>query len=178
MIPLDYLHECFKYDPVTGEVTWKNRPREHFLSVCSYYSFKANVGNQVGSIDRHGHRWTILTYNKIRYRLAAHRLALMLSGIDIPEGMEVDHINRCGSDNRLSNLRVAKHQHNIFNCRISKNNTSGVTGVNKARNKWVASIMLSRKKIHLGTFINKEDAVTARREAEIRLFKDFAPNRN
>ena len=29
-LPVEYLRECFHYDPETGELTWKERPLSHF----------------------------------------------------------------------------------------------------------------------------------------------------
>ena len=46
----------------------------------------------------------------------------------------------------------------------------------KLRNKWNVKIMLNRKSIFLGRFnFNKEqDAIKARREAELKYFGEFA----
>lgn len=56
-----------------------------------------------------------------------------------------------------------------------KNNTSGVTGVcfNTTTKRWTAQITFKGKRTHLGTFINKEDAIKARKYAEEKLHKDF-----
>lgn len=50
-----------------------------------------------------------------------------------------------------------------------KNNTSGVKGVNfnKSLQRWVARISVDSKPVHLGIFKEKEDAVIARKKAEI-----------
>lgn len=52
-------------------------------------------------------------------------------------------------------------------------NTSGVTGVwyDKRRDRWTAEIMLRRKKIRLGRYKSKEDAIKARRAAEEEYFQ-------
>jgi hypothetical protein len=60
------------------------------------------------------------------------------------------------------------------------NNTSGCIGVvwHKYANKWMARITVNNEDIYLGLFINKQDAINARIEAEKKYFKDFAPIRN
>ena len=52
----------------------------------------------------------------------------------------------------------------ILNRRIMKNNTSGYVGIcwNKASKKWYANIVISKKRIHLGSFKDKIEAVLAR----------------
>ena len=61
-----------------------------------------------------------------------------------------------------------------------KSNTSGITGVSwdKKRNKWIASVYYKRKRVHIGYFINKEDAIRARIEAETKYYGEFAPQRH
>ena len=91
-----------------------------------------------------------------------------------PENMTVDHINKNKLDNRKSNLRICTMQENDFNKPILKNNTSGVAGVSRTKNgTWRAYISLNRKQINLGHFKNKEDAIKARKNAEIKYFGEF-----
>lgn len=64
-------------------------------------------------------------------------------------------------------------------CKLSESkhprvtNTSGVTGVwyDKRRDRWTAEIMLRKKKIRLGRYKSKEDAIKARRAAEEEYFQ-------
>ena len=46
-----------------------------------------------------------------------------------PKGMEVDHINGNGLDNRRANLRLATHSQNICNQKLRNSNVSGYKGV-------------------------------------------------
>ena len=80
----------------------------------------------------------------------------------------LDHINRIKTDNRICNLRAVTQKENGLNCNISKNSSSGFTGVSfdKKRLKWCAYINRSSKKISLGSYENKVDAIRARRIAE------------
>lgn len=74
---------------------------------------------------------------------------------------EIDHINRNKLDNRKSNLRIVAHWENSHN--RSKGN-----GVRKpkGRNKWCAQIYVNNKRIYLGSFGTKEEAMNARINAE------------
>lgn len=53
------------------------------------------------------------------------------------------------------------------------NNTSGHKGVywSKANKKWKSGIMIKGKDIYLGYYVNKQDAINARLEAEEKYFK-------
>ena len=59
---------------------------------------------------------------------------------------------------------------------IRKDNTTGIIGVwfDKSRNKWATEIMANRKKIHLGRFKNKKDAIKARKLGEQKYFGEYA----
>ena len=58
-----------------------------------------------------------------------------------------------------------------INKRVQKNNTSGVRGVKHSHGKWVAQIGVNRSRIWLGAFVNFDDAVIARKQAEEKYFK-------
>ena len=93
----------------------------------------------------------------------------------------VDHINRNKLDNRKINLRNATKRINILNRNgVISTNTSGYTGVHfsNSNQKWSADIYVDNQNIHLGCFINKDDAVKARLQAEAKYYGDFAPQRH
>lgn len=94
-------------------------------------------------------------------------------------GQSVDHINKDKTDNRKQNLRFCVRSENNMNRTLFSNNTSGVTGVyyDKKRRKWVANIVCNHKRIFIGRFDEKEEAVIARLQKEMELFKEFAPQR-
>ena len=64
----------------------------------------------------------------------------------------------------MNNLRWATASQNCQNRKIDKDNTSGTKGFSfdKKRNKWTAKITIDGKRIHLGSFMKKEDAVNIR----------------
>lgn len=63
----------------------------------------------------------------------------------------------------------------LLSSKILKNNSSGVTGVcfNNKNQRWTAQINFKKKRYHLGSFVNKEDAIKARKDAEEKLHKEF-----
>lgn len=92
--------------------------------------------------------------------------------MNAPLDMVVDHINRNGLDNRASNLRVVTRAENNQNRRgAQRNSKSQIRGVywHKASGKWAAQIKFNSKTTHLGTYVNKEDAISAVKEARKRL---------
>lgn len=88
---------------------------------------------------------------------------------------DVDHINHNLNDSRRNNLRVVSRTQNNMNRNIQSNNTSGITGVgfDKRSNKWIARITVNKKTLQLGAFINKEDAIHARKDGELKYFGEY-----
>lgn len=54
--------------------------------------------------------------------------------------------------------------------RLPANNTTGHKGVYLTKGKYIAKIVFQQKKYHLGTYVNLDDAIQARKEAEEILF--------
>lgn len=97
-----------------------------------------------------------------------HRLILNASKKDI-----VDHINGNRLDNRKCNLRLCNKYQNAQN----KSRHSRLTiykGIWKNKKRWGSSIMVKRKKIHIGTFDTQEQAARAYDEAAKKHFGEFA----
>lgn len=94
-------------------------------------------------------------------------------------GKENDHKDRNPLNNRKDNLRKASSAENAQNHSKRKDNTSGITGVtfNKRMEQWQVCININKKRVHLGYFINKEDAIITRLQAEAQYYKEFAPQR-
>lgn len=82
----------------------------------------------------------------------------------------IDHINHNTLDNRKCNLRITTNANNLRNGTIRTNNKTGVNGVyyDKSRNKYVASIKVNYKTIHLGRYNTLEEAKKIRKDAEVK----------
>lgn len=89
------------------------------------------------------------------------------------DGLVIDHINGDKTDNRECNLRHVTISQNLYNRVTTRSNKT--IGVARRRNgTWRSYINLNNKRIYLGTFNKKEDAIMSRKIAEEKYYgKDF-----
>ena len=95
---------------------------------------------------------------------------------ETPDGLDTDHKDGVGLNNRRSNLRVATRSQNMHNKRMQCNNTSGFKGVhwNKGRRLWQANIKANDQRTYLGSFQTAEEASEAYWKAAQEMHLDFA----
>jgi hypothetical protein len=93
-------------------------------------------------------------------------------------GIEVDHINVNGLDNRRRNLRQGDHDKNTYNRKKSSNSDihSKYKGVYKSETdgRWCARTTHEKKTKFLGTFYFEEDAATAYDRRAKEVFGEYA----
>lgn len=130
-----------------------------------------------------GFNWHACVTPRVVYALrgvypGGHKVAVYMHRVIMaaPSGMDVDHINCDGLDNRRINLRLATRSQNQRNQRLHKDNASGIKGVSFDENigKWRARIKLYGKEYRLGAYLTKEDAAFARQAASAELHGEFA----
>ncbi len=155
MITQERLKELLHYDTETGVFTWKESRG------------RVNKGDQAGNINS----WTGYTVIVIDSKgYTAHRLTFLYMIGSFPK-VHTDHINGIRHDNRWENLREVTARENHRNRRKHKSNTSGITGIRWKKNerKWLAEIRFDYVLRHLGLFVDKFDAICARKSAEVKL---------
>lgn len=102
-----------------------------------------------------------------------HVITLSRFLMDCPEGYVVDHINHDKSNNRKYNLRIVTVSQNGMNMLPPKDKACRGIEFNNKTNKWVARITVNGTRTTLGSFINIEDAINARKNAEIEYFGEY-----
>ena len=92
-----------------------------------------------------------------------HRLIFLYHHGYMPT--QVDHIDGNRMNNRIENLREATSSQNNQNRKATS--SSGIKGViwHKQSRKWVASICVNRKSVHLGSFLSIEEAALVANKA-------------
>ena len=166
----EYLHKVLSYDSGTGDFYHKTRPKDMFKTEGSWKSWNTKHANKkAGHLHKtvNGHLSIIIRmFYKPR---GAHRIAWFMHYGEWPKD-QIDHINGDATDNRIENLRDVSNQENQRNKSRQSRNTSGVTGVHwhKRDKKWIARIKVDKKDLYIGMFDTFEEAVAARKEAEIK----------
>lgn len=110
-------------------------------------------------------------YFKTPKGLYLHRFLMDCNDTDL----RVDHIDGNPLNCSKSNLRICTEQQNRMNNKRQSNNTSGHSGITyrKDTSKWSASIQVNYRVIRLGCFSTLEEAIEARRQAEIEYFGEY-----
>lgn len=153
-LPFAYLHECFSYDPWTGDLTWKERPIEHFKSSRGRNIANATYAGKIAGAMSHGYNSVVIGASGYR----AHRIIWAMVYGEWPKD-QIDHINLDRTDNRIANLRLATNGENSCNRFSQSNNKCGYKGVSyhKASGKYEAKV----SKVYLGLFQTAELAYAA-----------------
>ncbi|AIN18817.1 HNH endonuclease [Yersinia rochesterensis] len=147
IISISELKKLLSYNPEDGLFRWVG------------HQFKTIKAGAIAGFNRPPGYVQININNK---QILAHRLAWYYMTGENP-CMAIDHINGDKKDNRISNLRLVNHSQNAINSNLKSDNKSGCKGVfwNKRKQRWYVTPRLNGKKIYLGSFINKTDAITA-----------------
>lgn len=158
----EYLLECFTYDPETGLLYWKERPRKHFKTLRGYRTFNSQNSGTCAFTAKDKNYYFVGTLDGIRH--LAHRIIWKLWYGTEP--MNVLHSQGNTLDNRLAKLSVGTKQDNSLDLKLYCNNSSGIPGVcwEPSSNKWKCQI----KGKHLGRFSDFFDACCCRKSAEVR----------
>ena len=154
--------------------------KEYFNYKDGYLISIKRLGNnqKLGHKAHYDHEQ--IKYHKIHFRTLsykAHRLIWVWHYGNIPDNIQIDHIDRNKKNNRIENLRLVTALENRQNMGVRKDNTSGKKGVywDKNANKWASAISYNGKKHYLGIFSKLEDAIRIREEYE-KIYHPYRPS--
>jgi hypothetical protein len=139
------IHEYLELDPtLPSGLRWRKKR----LNIV--------VGQQAGSLNQSGY-YKVKLFGKC---YGCHRLVLVLNGI-LPSGSsnEVDHLDRCPTNNSLSNLRWVTRGQNIANCRVKGEypwRYAAKANGGRVKSQYVHP--KTKQKIHVGTFDDPYEA--------------------
>lgn len=142
------LNHAFKY--YNGKLFWKNP---------SKYKPKLR-GKRAGHLNIYGYR--VVSFEGVLYQ--EHRIIYkMVFGKNPKE--DLDHKNGIKNDNKIQNIREASPFINNKNSKKRHDNKSGIAGVffREDSKKWRAYINVDKKRIDLGSYKNKKNAISARK---------------
>lgn len=168
--PHDYLHRVFSYDKLTGILSWKRRPHEHFA-----HPKIATVWNRDWAGREAGYVYSKRGYRRVRIAgtdYQVHRIIWKLVTGHDPDCI-IDHADRDPSNNRWKNLRAATYGQNNSNMESSGSST-GYRGVSKNGKKFVGKVCHKGKHYGTGSFPTAEAAAQARCKLVDKLHGSFA----
>jgi hypothetical protein len=179
----EICRQLLRYEPETGKLFWRERGPE-------WFGESPNRWGGVITAETRAKQWNAshagreamtcpdgngyLCGSIVGRRLLTHRViwAIMTGGW--PDN--TDHINGIRDDNRWKNLRSVSSLENGRNKALKSGNRYGCMGIDwyPPTKRWTASIGVKKRRIHLGYFLELEDAIAARRKAERKY--GFHPN--
>ena len=159
------LHQLFEADFENGLLFWKPRNQDMFATNRSASTWHKRFCGKLALNAEHpdGYKQGSI-FGKL---YLTHRILLTMQLGHWPE--YVDHINGNRSDNRSCNLREVTRSENGCNMARPRSNTSGQIGVswNNRDKRWTAYITLHQKRKALGNFVQVQDAIFCRKQAEL-----------
>ncbi len=180
--PVEYLRECFTYDPETGSLKWNRRPREHFSTANSHGTWNSKwSGTEAGrrKYDKFGNAKNIAVSladdsgKKIMFY--AHVIIYSMMEITVPDGHMIDHRDRNPHNNRIDNLRIATHNQNSYNRKKKCDSDPNMPKCVRPHNgKFWARIQVNGKRRSLGLHSTPEEAYAAYCKAAKELHGEFA----
>lgn len=167
MLDQTFLREVLSYDYDSGDLVWRER-----RDVQKSWNSKFSGKKAFTSLSPNGYKTGSLN-NKDYY---SHRVVWTYVFGFIPNGYDIDHINRDRSDNRICNLRLASRSSNNAN-RIGKEGSTskflGVSWSNRYK-KWISQITKDYKNTLIGRFHSEVDAAKAYDRAAIEIHGHYA----
>lgn len=164
-IDIEIVRELLDCDPDAGALTWRHRDQKWFANEHDCNAWNTRYAGTPAFTAPGGRGYLRGKIQGTRY--ATHRVIWAWVHGAWPD--QIDHINGVKDDNRIANLRDVSSLENGQNRSRPVTNTSGVVGVvwHKSKQRWQAQIGVNNRMIFIGQYENFDDAVAARKSAEV-----------
>jgi len=145
-----------------------------------YHKEKARALIDIEDVEKcKDYKWSLTSNGYILSKLKDKTYILLhrhILNLKKNEKLDGDHIFHNILDNRKDNLRKVTYSQNNMNQNISSKNTSGFKGVSWSErdNLWHSYIGVNKKRVNLGWFKIKNDAINARLQAEFEYYKEYS----
>lgn len=157
---------------VPKEPTLEQYNRLNTFSVNKDTGIVYEHGIPKGSRRPQDGRWVIAfgLNGKFKQFLRSHVVWYLVTGKWPTKGL--DHKDRNCDNDAFENLREKSQGFNAFNKKVKADKTTSLpVGVHLYKNgKYMAKIGYRGKEIHLGYFVLLEDAINARKQAELKYY--------
>lgn len=160
-IDIQKIKDVLWYNEDTGVLFWK-------VNRCSVKA--GDVAGCIRTTKRTGKKYVWVVVNRSTHPI--HRIIWSMFFGEIPNGMQIDHIDGDGLNNRISNLRLVNREMNSQNQhKAHRNNLCGLLGVSfrgewNLKKPWQARIYVDGRKRSIGHYETKEQAHAAYLEAK------------
>jgi hypothetical protein len=163
---IEQLQKLIDYCPETGVTRWKERGdwvvSDGLQSEGARVKFNKKYAGSpcLTTIDKDGY----LSGHVLGGFFRAHRVAYAIHYGRWPINT-IDHKNRDRADNRIENIVDATRSEQQANRNKQTNNTSGFPGIHyeRATGKWVARVTVDGRRVFVGKFGSRMDALAAKR---------------
>ena len=154
------IRTLFDYDKETGHLIWK--PRADMPGWNTKWAGKPVGSSKTGRAGRPSQT----RINGVLYFV--HKLVWLYHCGYWPK--YIDHKNGDNHDNRIENLREASHLQNMAN----RNRHERGVHFEKKKGRFRARIRFAGKRMHLGYFATREEALEAYRKASVQFHGEFS----
>jgi hypothetical protein len=121
-------HDWFYYDETSPTfLRWKVD--------MQYGKWKQSTNRYAGDVAGTKSKKGAYDVGLFRINRKVHRVIYEMFHGEIAKGLVIDHIDGNSLNNEINNLRTVSQYVNSCNCKMSKNNSSGVTGMHLQDNR-------------------------------------------